>query len=136
MTGCGRRGHDEDCLCDLRPSATPAPPARNPALALVEIDEDWGTGGVTLADRLLAGRSYASVARLTGLTESDVRHRAQRLGVQSKRAQGGGLKLSAETYKVILDMHRKGATYMAIAAAVGEKRSTVYGVVRRRTAVA
>lgn len=134
IVGCGHRGHDEDCLCDLVMPEGPAAPARFPAAAVVEIAEAWGTEDVSPADLLRAGRSFADVARATGLDEPRVLRLAGVIGVQSKRAKGGGYKYDREQYGAVLRLRSEGVSYSAIAAATGVPRNAVIGICRRRTA--
>ena len=129
--GCGQP-HPEDCLCDLKVPAAPVAPARNVQAAIVEIAMAWGTESIPVCDQLHAGRSYATVARETGLTPDVVRHRARRMGLASKRAGGGGNLYTPEQYGAVLARRGEGLSYTAVASATGVPRNAVIGICRRR----
>lgn len=98
----------------------------------MEIAMAWGTESLSAADQLQAGRSYATVARETGLTPDVVRHRARRMGLAPKRAGGGGNLYTAEQYRAVLARRGEGHSYTAIAHATGVPRNAVIGICRRR----
>ncbi len=87
-----------------------------------------------MADHLQAGEAFADIARATGTTPSAVRWRGRRLGIESKRAGGGGNLYDGATYERILRLKAAGLSYAEVARATGVNRNACIGVVRRRGA--